>query len=65
MDTLGVQKGDRLVAKKVGKKVILEPAGKGILAFAGKFGTVKIPKGKTVDDLIHEATREMAGDALR
>ncbi len=65
METLGVEKGDRLIARQQGKKIILEPAGRGILDFAGKFGTFKIPKGKTVDDLIHEATREMAGDALR
>ncbi|OGM33122.1 hypothetical protein A2803_00250 [Candidatus Woesebacteria bacterium RIFCSPHIGHO2_01_FULL_44_21] len=65
MDILGVEKGDRLIAKKRGKKVLLEPAGRGILEFAGKFGTFKIPKGKTLEDLIGEATVVATKDVLR
>lgn len=64
-ETLGVEKGDKIVAKIEDNKVVLEPAGKGILEFAGKFPPFKIPKGKTVDDLIHEATIEYGAPDIR
>lgn len=60
IEALDVKQGDRLMAKKKGKKVILEPVGRGILDFAGKLGKLKIPKGKTLDDLINEAAVEAA-----
>lgn len=65
MDALGVEKGDKLIVKKKGKKVELEPAGRGILDFAGKMGELHIPKGKTLEDLIGEATLEVTKDVLR
>ena len=58
-ETLGIKKGDRIIARTKGKKITLEPAGGGILDFAGKLGKLKVPKGKTIDDLIHEATTEV------
>ncbi|MBI2029898.1 AbrB/MazE/SpoVT family DNA-binding domain-containing protein [Candidatus Gottesmanbacteria bacterium] len=64
-ETLGVSKGDRIIVKVEDNKVILEPAGKGILDFAGKFPPFKIPKGKTVDDLISEATIEYGAPTIR
>mgnify|MGYP001579850557 CR=1 FL=1 len=65
MDVLGVEKGDRLVASKRGKKIMLEPAGKGILDLVGKFGKLSIPKGKTLEDLIGEAVLSSTDDVLR
>lgn len=62
---LGVDKGDRVVAVVSPTRVFLEPAGRGVLDFVGKMGKLKIPKGKTVDDLIHEATLEYAEKSLR
>lgn len=59
-EQLGVDRGDRLIAKTRGKKVTLEPVGRGILDLAGKLGKLKVPKGKTVDDLINEAAQEIA-----
>ena len=55
LSALKIDKGDRVVAKLAGKKMIVEPAGRGILDFAGKFPKFKIPKSKTLDDLINEA----------
>ena len=60
IEALDVKQGDRLIAQTKGKKVTLEPVGRGILDFAGKLGKLKLPKGKTIDDLIHEATSEIA-----
>lgn len=65
LEHLGVKKGDRIIAKVKNKKVTLEPAGEGILKFAGKFGSFKIPKGKTIDDLINEAAIHYAGKEVR
>lgn len=64
METLGIEKGDILIARKLGKKVILEPKGRGILDMAGKFGKLDIPKGKTVGDLIEEAVTYDEKDLL-
>ena len=65
MDALGVEKGDRLVAKKRGKKFVLERASKGVLSFIGGAGKLDIPKGHTVDDVIHDATEEFLGKNIR
>ena len=62
---LGIKNGDRLKAQIQGKKVLIEPVGGGILDLAGKLGSLKIPKGKTVDDLIHEATHTYAAKNIR
>ncbi len=63
-ELLGVEKGDRVIAKVEDKKVTLEPAGRGLLEFAGKFPPRKIPKGKTIDDLINEAVMEYGGEDI-
>ena len=55
---------DRLVGSVENGKLVAEPAGMGILDFVGKFGKINIPKGKTVDDLIHEAVLENASKTL-
>ena len=62
---LEVKPGDRLKARVERKRVIVEPAGRGILDLAGKLGKLKIPKGKTIDDLIHEARDEFYDKELR
>ncbi len=62
---LGVNKGDRVVAVVSPTRVFLEPAGRGVLDFVGKMGKLKIPRGKTVNDLIQEATLEYAEKSLR
>lgn len=64
-ELLDLEKGDRIIAKVVDKKVTLEPAGRGLLDFAGKFPPLKIPKGKTIDDLINEAVLEYGGEDIR
>ena len=65
LEALGAKKGDRLVARIVKKKVIVEPVGRGILDLKGKMGKLKIPKGKTIDDLIHEAAEYYAARDVR
>lgn len=57
-ELLGVEKGDRVIAKVEDKKVMLEKAGKGLLDLVGKMPKLRIPKGKTVDDLINDARDE-------
>lgn len=64
-ERLGVRKGDRLIAKTKGKKVTLEPVGHGILDLVGTLPKLKIPKGKTVDDLINEARNEYFSKTIR
>lgn len=50
---------------KVNKKTVsVKPTGRGILDIVGKLPPFKIPKGKTVDDLIHEATMEVMSDVF-
>jgi len=58
MDVLGVEKGDKLIARKHGKKIAIEAKGKGVLNMIGKFGDLHVPKGKTIDDLVNEAVLE-------
>lgn len=64
-ELLGVEKGDRVLAKVEDKKVTLEPAGRGLLEFAGKLPPFKIPKNKTLDDLINETVIEYGGKNIR
>lgn len=65
LDTLGVKKGDRLLAKLETGSIVIQPAGKGILEFAGKLPRFRIPQGKTIDDLIDQAREEYFGKSLR
>ena len=62
---LGTKKGDRLIVRIERKRVIVEPAGRGVLDLKGKMGKLEIPKSKTVDDLIHEATVYYAARDVR
>lgn len=62
---LKVKMGDRLIARATGSKVIIEAAGRGILDIAGKLPSFKIPKGKTIDDLINEARDEYYAKVVR
>ena len=65
LTALEAKPGDRLVARIERKRVIVEPLGRGILDLAGKLGKLTIPKGKTVDDLIHEARDHIYDKELR
>lgn len=65
MKELGITVGDKLAVTVTKNHAILEPAGRGILDIAGTGGTFKIPKGKTLDDLINEAHEEGIGRDLR
>lgn len=55
---LGVQKGDKLMARIEGKRLVLETAGKGVLDLVGKMPKLRLPRGKSVDQLIDEARDE-------
>ena len=61
---LKINSGDRLVVRIKKGAALLEPAGRGILDIVGKMGKLRIPRGKTVDDLIHEATLDMTNHVL-
>lgn len=65
LGAMGVGVGDRLIARVEKKRVIVEPVGRGLLDLKGSMGRIKIPKGKTVDDLIHEATLYYAARDVR
>jgi len=65
LEALGVKPGDRIRANIIDNKVILEPMGKGILDLVGTMPKLKLPKGKTVDDLIIEARDEYFAKTLR
>ncbi|MBM3283543.1 AbrB/MazE/SpoVT family DNA-binding domain-containing protein [Candidatus Gottesmanbacteria bacterium] len=58
LQALGLSVGDKIMVKVVGEKALLEPVGGGILDLIGTMPKIKIPKGKTVDDLLHEARKE-------
>jgi bifunctional DNA-binding transcriptional regulator/antitoxin component of YhaV-PrlF toxin-antitoxin module len=62
---LGISEGEKISLKVDGKNAILKPLGRGILDLVGKMPVVKLPKGKTVDDLIHQARYEHAKKTLR
>ena len=66
LQALDLAPGDKILVR-VGedKKAIIEPAGRGILDLVGKLGKLKIPKGKTVDDLIHEAREAFIDKEIR
>ena len=55
LQLLQVSQGDKIMAKVDQGKVIVEPVGGGILDLAGRMPPLKLPKGKTVDQLIAEA----------
>ena len=65
LSALGIGAGDKVVVRVIGKRAVLEPMGKGILDIAGTLPKFKVPKGKTVDDLIHETQEAYAGKILR
>ena len=65
LDTLGAKPGDKIRASVIDNKVILEPVGKGILDLVGKMSPLKIPKGKTIDDLISQARDDYFKKAIR
>lgn len=65
LDILGAKPGDRLIARVEDKKVVLEPVGRGILDVAGTLPKFKVPKGKTVEDLINEARDETFRKTVR
>lgn len=62
---LGVRKGDKLVARVEGRKLVVETAGRGVLDLVGKMPKLKLPKGKTVDYLIDEARDEYFAKTVR
>lgn len=51
--------------KAFDKKAVLKPLGRGILDIMGTLPKFKIPKGKTVDDLINEAHGEDLDEEIR
>lgn len=65
MGLLGVEIGGKILAKVEDKKVVLEPVGGGILSLVGKMPKIKIPKGKTVDDVINDARDEYISQKFR
>lgn len=65
LDRLNARPGDRLVARVEKNRVILEPTGRGILDIAGTLPTFKIPKGKTLEDMINEARDAYVRKAIR
>lgn len=65
MAALGVSVGQKVAVSVINKKATLQPMGRGILDIAGTLGKFKIPKGKTLDDLINEAHEEGIGHDLR
>lgn len=65
LEAIGAKAGDRLAARMDNGRLIIEPKGRGILDLIGKLPSIKIPKGKTVDDMIHEAAVYYAGRDVR
>ena|SRR3989344_1131644 len=65
LEALGVEKGGKIALKVRENKVIIEPVGGGILDLTSILGELKIPKGKTADDLIEESKEEALGKDLR
>ena len=65
LEAIGANVGDRLVARIEKRRVVIEPKGRGILDLVGKTPKIKIPKGKTVEELIHEATTKYAAENIR
>ena len=59
LKALGISRGDKIAVKVKGKRAVIEPVGRGILDLTGSLPKVTVPKGKTVDDLIHKG-REKA-----
>lgn len=62
---LGLSVGDKIAVKVENKKALLQPLGRGILDIMGTLPKFKIPKGKTIDDLIHEAREEAVEKEIR
>ena len=54
-----------MAVKVEGRKATLKPLGRGIIDLVGTMPTIKLPKGKTVDDLIRQARYENAQKTLR
>jgi len=66
LGALDLAPGDKIMVRVTdNKEAILEPAGRGILDLVGKLGKIRIPKGKTVDGLIHEAREALTDEEIR
>ena len=65
LTALGMSKGEKIAVKVEGRKATLKPLGRGIIDLVGTMPTIKLPKGKTVDDLIRQARYEHAQKTLR
>lgn len=65
LEVLGVARGEKIALRVRENKVFIEAVGGGILELTGILGGLKIPKGKTVDDLINESKEDALGKDLR
>lgn len=65
LKALGLAKGDKIAVKIKDKKAEIIPIGGGILDMVGIFPKFKIPKGKTLDDMIISAREEALGKEIR
>lgn len=65
LKALGLAKGDKIAVKIKDKKGVIIPIGGGLLDLVGVFPLFKIPKGKTLDDMIASAREEAVGKEIR
>ena len=65
LKALGLSKGDKISVKVKDKKAEIVPIGGGILDLVSAFPEFKVPKGKTLDDMIISARSEALGQAIR
>lgn len=67
LTALGLSVGDKIAVKvkALDKTAVLKPLGRGILDIMGTLPKFTIPKGKTIDDLIHEAREEAVEKEIR
>lgn len=56
--------GDKVAVRVRNSQAVLEPVGKGILSIAGSLGSFRIPKGKRLDDVLHEAREELLDENI-
>ena len=65
LSILGVSKGDKIIAKPLGKTIVVEPLGQGILSLVGTMPKLKRGKGLSVEDLIKQSQEDYFDQALR
>ena len=65
LGSIGVKRGDKLLATVTQGKVIVEPVGGTILDLVGKLPSLKLPQGKTVTQLINQARDDLLTPTVR